>query len=121
MKVKVRINQQPDVRIEPGTAGWEAWMLPLCYAVPSIFYETWLSGKCLSVETLFVYLIFYQFDKLIHEGVVRANVASRPERPQDVDGLPAQRDHHEGHGGRAGPGNAHLTVDQNFPASGLKC
>ena len=73
------------------------------------------------VEAPILHLIFYQFDKLIHEGVVRANVASRPERPQDVDGLPAQRDHHEGHGGRAGPGNAHLTVDQNLPASGLKC
>ena len=30
----VRINQQSEVGIEPGTSRWEARMLPLCHAVP---------------------------------------------------------------------------------------
>ena len=34
VKVWVRFYQQSDVRIEPGTAGWESRTLPLCYAVP---------------------------------------------------------------------------------------
>ena len=33
--------QQSDVRIKPGTAGWEAWTLPLCYAVPPIISYCW--------------------------------------------------------------------------------
>ena len=30
----VQNYQQSDVRIKPKTAGWEARMLPLCFAVP---------------------------------------------------------------------------------------
>ena len=32
--------KQSDARIEPGSAGWEAWTLPLCFAVPPPQYLT---------------------------------------------------------------------------------
>ena len=37
-------------RIEPGSAGWEAWTLPLCYADPPIFQKflIWIAGKGIS-------------------------------------------------------------------------
>ena len=45
MKVWVRNYQQSEVRMEPGTAVWEARTLPLCYAVPTICLWWWF--KCI--------------------------------------------------------------------------
>ena len=60
----------------------------------------------------------YQLNQLIHKRVVRSDVSSRPKGPEHVDGFPPERDHHEGHGGRARPWDPHLAIDQNLAADG---
>ena len=46
--------QKSDERIEPGTAGWEAQTLPLCYAVPQDLKNIMNKGSIFSQKNFFI-------------------------------------------------------------------